>query len=275
MDEKARNELEITAIYPNDDDNHNILYIRCKYQEDISSITALARNLPRDGDGEKPSLVTHIPSMFFERYQACEKILWGIRNQDKGRYQTNLRLGKTDLLLRYKEKNNTQPWSQIPTIKIPHSVPPPNTTLYKKPHQPQYTTQPHYTEDNNGGTMTGILQQKIQQTNTNMETETASKRKHSPLDKDQNKHSKPTNTELSSHWEVLADMDQDTETTENQDPLATPTQPKKTPDLTHYTQITRIQQLSHNNTNSNTTTLATITPITPTNTTSQNTNNHE
>ena len=86
------------------DDEHDIMYIKCKYQEDIASIMSLAKNLPRGGDEDRPTIITHIPSSFYDRYQACEKILWGICNQDKGKYQTNLRLGRMDLLLRYKKK---------------------------------------------------------------------------------------------------------------------------------------------------------------------------
>ena len=49
MDERTRNCLNITGIYPNDNDDYDILYLKCKSQEDIGTITAHAKNLPKIG----------------------------------------------------------------------------------------------------------------------------------------------------------------------------------------------------------------------------------
>ena len=48
MDEKTRNELNIVEIYPNDNEEFDTLYLRCKNQDDIGIITSHAKNLPKN-----------------------------------------------------------------------------------------------------------------------------------------------------------------------------------------------------------------------------------
>ena len=136
MDEKSRNLVQIQKIYPNDDKDFDTMYVKCQTEEDITSITRNARNLPKTGGEEKPTLVPHIPPQFYARYQSCEKILHKIRATERGKYQTNLRFGKTDILIRYREKGDTTQWSEIPTIKIPPGVPPPEVKLKKNSQNP-------------------------------------------------------------------------------------------------------------------------------------------
>ena len=132
MDERTRNSIQMQKIYPNDTEDFDTMYVQCKTEEDITLITKNAKNLSREGGDNRPTLVPHIPPQFFARYQACEKILHTIRASETGRYQTNLRFGKTDLMIRYREKGDMTPWSNIPTIKIPPGVPLPDVKLHKK-----------------------------------------------------------------------------------------------------------------------------------------------
>ena len=90
----------------------------------------MPKNLNLSTDEYKPTLVTHIPPVLFERYQAAEKMLWHIRTTDK-KWQTNLRIGRRDLQLRSREKGDTTDWKNIPMLKIPEFIPKPQYKLMK------------------------------------------------------------------------------------------------------------------------------------------------
>ena len=68
---------------------------------------------------------------FDKRYQDCEKLLWQIRSSDKGAYQTNIRLGKSDLIIRCRRKSGGHKWKEVPPLLIPHSAALPEVSLYK------------------------------------------------------------------------------------------------------------------------------------------------
>ena len=120
MSECDCHSININTIYPSSDSDSNIWYLKCDSSEDVSMITRNAKNLselrPMNEDS-RPSLVTHIPSSFFAHYQECEKLLFNIRDKNRGVYLTNIRLGKSDIIMRYKRKDDPTPWKNVPQIK--------------------------------------------------------------------------------------------------------------------------------------------------------------
>ena len=54
-----------------------------------------------------------------------------MRLTDKGNLQTNIRLGKTDYLLRVKYKTDKTPWKTIVPPIIPEYIPKPDLNLLK------------------------------------------------------------------------------------------------------------------------------------------------
>ena len=83
-------------------------------------------------DENKPTLVTHIPPVLYERYQAAERMMWKLRTTDKGKWQTNIRIGRRDLQIRYRQKGDKTNWKNIPLVKIPDNFPKPQYELLKK-----------------------------------------------------------------------------------------------------------------------------------------------
>ena len=105
MDEMIRNSLTIQTIYPSKSDNNSIIYVQCEDQDDIAKITSRAPNLGNPSSHrEEPGIVPNIPKLMYTRYQALEKLTWQIRLTNKGNIQTNIRLAKTDFLLRIKKQ---------------------------------------------------------------------------------------------------------------------------------------------------------------------------
>ena len=252
MSEADRKSVKIENIFPGSDEDTEILYIKCKTQDDISKITSHARNLNRCIDENKPTLVTHIPAPLFERYQAAEKIMWRIRTTETGKWQTNIRIGRRDLQVRYRLKTDKTDWKNIPIVKIPDNFPKPKYELMKV--QPNRNKQPNdqptiENEDNNKhrkqnntdnetdmtGTISGDLQSASQ------------KRKASPCMEGQNKQLQPINTQ--NRWEQLANQDL-IENTSNEHHVNL---------INQYKQITRTNQLEGFNTPTNTS--YTIKPI--------------
>ena len=133
MDNFARNQVNIIQIYPSQSDRSPTIYIKCQSEEDISLITSHAQNLPRPAPNcITETIVPHIPKIMYQRYKACEKLLWQYRKSNQGNIQTNLRLGRYDFLLRTREKGDQTPWKYITPIKIPNTFPKPETNLLKK-----------------------------------------------------------------------------------------------------------------------------------------------
>ena len=133
MDANTRRLINIVQIYSSQSDNSPTIYIKCKSDEDVSTITSHAHNLPRpDRDTIADTLVPHIPKILYQRYKACEKLLWQYRKSDQGNIQTNLRLGRYDFLLRSRTKGDPTPWKFITPIRIPNTFPKPELNLLKK-----------------------------------------------------------------------------------------------------------------------------------------------
>ena len=57
--------------------------------------------------------------------------MWQYRKSDQGNIQTNLRLGRYDFLIRYRNKGDTTPWKFITPIRIPNTFPKPELNLMK------------------------------------------------------------------------------------------------------------------------------------------------
>ena len=134
MDEKTRNSVKIVEIFPSRSETSSIIYIKCMSPDDIATITYHAKNLPRTNfEDNPPALVPYIPKEFYARYQGLEKTLWQIRRTIKDS-QTNIRLGRTDYIIRFKSKNYDTKWSHIIPMKIPSNIPPPQLEdkLYKQ-----------------------------------------------------------------------------------------------------------------------------------------------
>ena len=146
MSEYHRYNLKIMNIFPNRDDDHDTLYIKCQDQSDISTITSYAKNLSDDSRQQnsthRPTLVPHVPTIIYKIYQECEKLLWQIRTKSEGRYTTKLWMGKRDIQLRFKEKGDTTQWKYVPLLKIPDNIPKPEFKAHK-------STQPTEKPDNN------------------------------------------------------------------------------------------------------------------------------
>ena len=79
------------------------------------------------------TIVPHIPKIMYQRFKACEKLLWQYRKSNQGNIQTNLRLGRYDFILRTRDKGDQTPWKFLTPIKIPNTFPKPETNLLKKP----------------------------------------------------------------------------------------------------------------------------------------------
>ena len=81
---------EITQMYAEDS---NIIFLRCKTQDDISKITSKARNLPHDSTGQGPRLVNYVDKRAKARYRAIQQIAKTIREESQQSVQMNIRTG--------------------------------------------------------------------------------------------------------------------------------------------------------------------------------------
>ena len=141
MDDETRDEINITEIFPSQTEDSDIIYIKCKTTEDISEITSRVRNLGQNTGPFAPSIVNHIPKIMYKRYRHCEKMLWKLRQSKTGTYQTKIRSGARDFILKYKIKGDDTPWSQVPSLTIPEEAPGAEVHLMKeKTNQPTTTT---------------------------------------------------------------------------------------------------------------------------------------
>ena len=123
MDNDIRDEIDILEIFPSRTEESNIMYIRCETTDDINEITSRVRNLGNDKGTNAPSIVNHIPKIMYKRYHHCEKMLWKLRMSNPGKYQTKIRSGTRDFILKCKVKGDDTPWSQVPSMSIPEEAP--------------------------------------------------------------------------------------------------------------------------------------------------------
>ena len=149
MDEKTRNSVTIKEIYPSRSETNAIVYIKCQSQEDIATITNHAKNLQKPIIGDTPpTIVRHVPKEFFKRYQALEKLLWQIRKTKQNQVLTNIRLGRRDYIIRYKNKDDPTKWNNITPMSIPKNIPKPEIkdNLLKTNQTPKPNTTPYQPE---------------------------------------------------------------------------------------------------------------------------------
>ena len=133
MDEKTRNSLKIQKIFPSQNEMSSTYYIQCEDQEEVAKITSRAVNINNESSQrEEPGIVPHIPKILYARYQALEKLAYHIRMTEKGKIQTNIRLAKTDYLMRVKYKEDKTPWKLVNPIEIPEYIPKPEMELLKE-----------------------------------------------------------------------------------------------------------------------------------------------
>ena len=145
MDEKTRNSIKIQKIFPSQNEMSTTYYIQCEDQDEIAKITSRAVNINSEtSQREEPGIVPHIPKILYTRYQALEKLAYHIRMTDKGKIQTNIRLAKTDYLMRVKYKEDKTPWKHVNPIEIPEYIPKPEMQLLKEDNNTkQQTTVPN------------------------------------------------------------------------------------------------------------------------------------
>ena len=132
MDQKSRNSLKINKNFPSQNETSGIYYLECEDQDEVAKITSRAVNIDNDNSQrDEPGIVPHIPKILYTRYQALEKLAYHIRMTEKGKIQTNIRLAKTDYLMRVKYKEDKTPWKMVNPIEIPEYIPKPELDLLK------------------------------------------------------------------------------------------------------------------------------------------------
>ena len=187
-------------------------------------------------------LYTHIPAPLYERYQAAEKMMWRIRTTEVGKWQTNIRIGRRDLQIRYRQKTDKTDWKNIPLVKIPDNFPKPQYNLMKD--QPTRNQQSNDQPDNENMDKNKHRKQNNSENNTDM-TGTiigelhSQKRKASPCMEGQNKQTQPIPTQ--NRWEQLT----------NQDKIENENDPHISL-INQYKQLTRTNHLEGFNTPTNT-----------------------
>ena len=135
MSQKDRDSVQIEKIFPAKKPNSNIYYIQCNSQEDISLITSHVTNLSKiNYEKESPQIIPHIPNILYKRYQYCQKMLFKLRLSQPQKLRTNIRLGRIDFLLRFKQKGDNTPWRDLPLLIIPTEAPRPEMNLLKDKH---------------------------------------------------------------------------------------------------------------------------------------------
>ena len=137
MSQSDRDNVHIIKIFPAKKPNSNIYYVQCETQDDVSLITSHVSNLSNTNfDKNGPQIVTHIPNILYRRYQYCQKMLFKLKMSKPQMLQTNIRLGRSDLLVRYKQKGDDTPWRDVPLIIIPQDAPRPEMNLLKDHQSP-------------------------------------------------------------------------------------------------------------------------------------------
>ena len=75
-------------------------------------------------------------------------MLYKLRTSNRGKYQTKIRSGNRDFILKYKVKGDDTPWSQVPSLSIPEEAPGAEIHLMKESKNQRQPTkeQPENTE---------------------------------------------------------------------------------------------------------------------------------
>ena len=130
MSDEIRNSLEISKIFPSRNPDSQIMYIQCMNTEEISKITSHAKNIiPSNLKETSASIAIHIPKFMYERYISLERFMFQLRQSSKGNIQTNIRLGRTDFIVRQKLKQDTRKWKDVVPLEIPPHIAKPDIQL--------------------------------------------------------------------------------------------------------------------------------------------------
>ena len=123
--------INVEEIHQTISDNSDIVFLRCKTQQDTQKITSRSRNLPNDETGNGHRLVNFIDSRAKARYRGFQQIAKTLREESSVPIQTKIRTGRTDFLLRVREKRDPTPWSQVAPLKIKQTIPNFEVGLFK------------------------------------------------------------------------------------------------------------------------------------------------
>ena len=138
MDDDTRNSLEIEKIFPSQNEDAKILYVQCSNSDEAAKITAHAKNISTSNLKESEAAIAiHIPKILYNRYLALEKLMYQLRHSAFGKIQTNIRLGKSDFMVRQRMKGDFRKWKEIPPLEIPNHICQPNLELLKNKNKKQ------------------------------------------------------------------------------------------------------------------------------------------
>ena len=121
MTEADWNLMQVDKIQTTD--NSDIIFVKFKTQNDATTMTSKARNLPSDTGPNTPRLIMHVDVRAKKRHQAILQIAKTMREKSGNTIQTTVRSGKRDFLLRRRPKGSTIPWQEIPPIIITQRIP--------------------------------------------------------------------------------------------------------------------------------------------------------
>ena len=121
MNDKDWDEIKIQQIVAAE--NSDIVFIYCELQDDAAKITINAKKLPQESNSEAPRITMYIDSRARKRHKAILNIAKTVREHSKFTVQTTVRIGKSDFLLRKREKGDTTPWGEIAPIIITQELP--------------------------------------------------------------------------------------------------------------------------------------------------------
>ena len=133
MDDKTRNEIEI-------EDKNSISKYRV--QDYVHPMYKLRRNCKNFFSCKKHCTIQpegrfcgncHPYSQnSIQQILRNRKLMYQLRQSSVGNIQTNIRLGKTDFILRQKLKTDSRKWKDIVPLEIPPHIPKPDLDLLKK-----------------------------------------------------------------------------------------------------------------------------------------------
>ena len=112
--------IQITEVRQQNTDS-DIIYLKCTSTDEIAKITSKAYLLGKNNDENAPRIVQYVPYEVRDRYNALVNIMKAIRSDNVTK--TNIRIGKTDYLVRTQLKLINVKWSEIPPRIISEKIP--------------------------------------------------------------------------------------------------------------------------------------------------------
>ena len=121
MTEEDWKTIDIAEI--NMTDNSDLIFVTFRSKDDVTRFTSKAKNLPQEQGEKTPRIAMYVDRRAAKRHKAYLKIAKTLRENSNEPIQTSLRTGKNDFLLRIRTKGSTQPWNEIPPLKINQIMP--------------------------------------------------------------------------------------------------------------------------------------------------------